>query len=182
MDQSFTLRYALAADDSDPDAIIERLGAAGSTAALVGVGLRGQLALQFIYDNATRRLPSVLAAALLEVEGVIPTARLLGVEVGDGPVCHWCEEPIRGAELATASCNAADQWNHYECGLRSIAGSVGHQRKRCSCYGGTEEDPPGAGRREAARAAAAYFLAEQAARANPDKFLAAIAQTAKGRR
>jgi hypothetical protein len=95
-------------------------------------------------------------------------------------ICYWCEEPVTEAERPLAKLNLAGQWNHYECGLRSVIGSVGHQQKRCSCYGGTEEDPPGATRREAARAAAAYFLAEQAARANPAQFLAAIAQAAKG--
>jgi hypothetical protein len=79
MDQTFILRYALAADDNDQDAIIERLGAVGCTAALAGIGQSGQIALQFMYDNATRHLPQVLAQALLEVHQALPTARLTGV-------------------------------------------------------------------------------------------------------
>lgn len=46
---------------------------------------------------------------------------------------------------------------HYECHARSIIGSLGHLQKRCSCYGGTEEDPPEMTQREAAKAALAFF-------------------------
>lgn len=42
---------------------------------------------------------------------------------------------------------------HHECFMRGVTGSVGHQRGTCSCHGGSEEDPPGMTRREAARAA-----------------------------
>ena len=38
-----------------------------------------------------------------------------------------------------------------------VAGSVGHQMHLCGCYGGDKDDPPGLGRRDAARAALAYF-------------------------
>lgn len=73
------------------------------------------------------------------------------------PLCLWCDEPILPAEWRTAQVYASGQAVHYECGLRSMLGSVGHQQRRCSCYGGAEEDPPGLSRREGARAAAAYF-------------------------
>jgi len=46
---------------------------------------------------------------------------------------------------------------HPECMARSVIGSVGHQRRTCPCYGGTESDPEGMTKREAARAAVAYF-------------------------
>lgn len=46
---------------------------------------------------------------------------------------------------------------HQECTIRSIIGSVGHQEKRCSCFGGTEEDPEGMTKREAAKAAYDLF-------------------------
>ena len=39
---------------------------------------------------------------------------------------------------------------HRECHLRSILGSVGHLMLRCSCFGGTEEDPPTLSKRQAA--------------------------------
>jgi hypothetical protein len=68
--------------------------------------------------------------------------------------CPWCEEPILDGE--TLAPNYV-QPTHYECGLRGALGSVGHQRKRCSCYGGDEEDPPNMTRRQAAVAAALFF-------------------------
>lgn len=54
---------------------------------------------------------------------------------------------------------------HEECFMRQIVGSVGHQTKRCSCYGGDYEDPPGMTKREAAKVAYTIFLAHQAGRA-----------------
>lgn len=76
------------------------------------------------------------------------------MRTNDLPICAWCDEPVlEGERLAP---NYA-QPTHYECGLRGVLGSVGHQRRRCSCFGGDEEDPPGMTRREAARAAAEYF-------------------------
>lgn len=68
--------------------------------------------------------------------------------------CVWCDEPVLPGE-PLAPFNGSTM--HYECGLRSAVGSVGHQTRRCSCYGGTEEDPPGLTRREAARAAMTFF-------------------------
>lgn len=82
--------------------------------------------------------------------------------------CQWCEEPVTRREVRfSAVVNSAGQVTHFDCSLRSAIGSVGHQMKRCSCYGGTEEDPPGMTRREAARAAAQYFRRSQPADAGP---------------
>jgi hypothetical protein len=47
MEFEFTLTLTLAADDSDVDDFIERLGAAGCTDALVGIGRAGRIALNF---------------------------------------------------------------------------------------------------------------------------------------
>lgn len=69
-------------------------------------------------------------------------------------LCAWCDEPILDGEKRAPNHR---QPTHYECGLRGAIGSLGHQRKLCSCYGGTEEDPPGMTRRQAAVAAAMYF-------------------------
>lgn len=69
----------------------------------------------------------------------------------DIKLCAWCEEPIEPGESNDAGSV------HYECGLRSVIGSIGHQKRRCFCYGGKEEDPPGLNRRQAAVAAALYF-------------------------
>lgn len=75
MEYIFTLKYQLAADDKDPDALLERLGAAGCDDALIGVGLPGRLALEF-----TREAESAGAAmrsALADVQQVIPQATLI---------------------------------------------------------------------------------------------------------
>jgi hypothetical protein len=44
-------------------------------------------------------------------------------------------------------------YEHRECAVRDVVGSLGHLRRQCSCFGGTEEDPPGMTKREAARVA-----------------------------
>jgi hypothetical protein len=71
-----------------------------------------------------------------------------------GRSCVYCEEPIKGEDVGTIINNDV---LHYECGLRSVAGSVGHQKGHCSCHGGNEEDPPGMTKRQAAIAAANYW-------------------------
>jgi hypothetical protein len=52
---------------------------------------------------------------------------------------------------------------HEECFMRQIVGSVGHQTRRCSCYGGDYDDPPGMSKREAAKVAYTIFLTHRAA-------------------
>ena len=65
-------------------------------------------------------------------------------------MCQYCGEEILPGGRSDAVCNAD---YHIECAFRGVGGSVGHILKRCSCYGGTEEDPPGMTKREAAKAA-----------------------------
>lgn len=75
MEYTFTLKYQLTADDGEPDALVERLGAAGCDDALIGVGLPGRLALAF-----TREAESAQAAvygALADVQSAIPSATLI---------------------------------------------------------------------------------------------------------
>lgn len=72
----------------------------------------------------------------------------------DLPLCPCCDEPILEGERLAPDMRPP---THYECGLRAVIGSVGHQRGRCSCFGGSEEDPPGMTRRQAATAAALFF-------------------------
>ncbi len=72
-------------------------------------------------------------------------------------ICAYCHEEILPGERAD---NHGSDF-HKECSFRSIAGSVGHLRKRCSCYGGNEGDPPGMTPREAAKAAAQLWLDQQ---------------------
>ena len=78
-------------------------------------------------------------------------------------LCLYCVEPIVDGDcgVETPYLGPTEQTTvvqHKECFLRGVLGSVGHQRKKCSCFGGTEEDPPGMTRREAAKAALAYTL------------------------
>lgn len=94
-----------------------------------------------------------------------------GFDFSDDPVpvpvgerCLHCGEPIAAADTGfitpyiDRSGGCAARAFHRECMLRNVLGSVGHQRKKCSCYGGTEEDPPGMTKREAARAAVRLFM------------------------
>lgn len=74
MEYSFTLKYRLAADDRDPAAIVERLGAAGCDDALVGTGVAGRIALAFTRDAASAE--AALRSALEDVRRAIPGARL----------------------------------------------------------------------------------------------------------
>lgn len=68
--------------------------------------------------------------------------------------CAWCDEPIAASDAAPMF---HDNPVHRECAVRLIAGSVGHQEKRCACFGGDMEDPPNMTKRQAARAAALVF-------------------------
>lgn len=77
--------------------------------------------------------------------------------------CRHCGEPLLPHEWQ-------HEGFHHECITRVTLGSVGHQRQRCPCYGGCEEDPPGMTVREAARAAFDHgykvYEAEKKARRN----------------
>ncbi len=75
MEYTFTLKYQLASDDSDTDALVERLGEAGCDDALVGIGQSGRLALEF-----TREAPdagTAVRSALADVRRAAPSARLI---------------------------------------------------------------------------------------------------------
>ena len=78
--------------------------------------------------------------------------------------CTFCDEPILETDLAAQGLNFTA---HVECEFRQVAGSVGHQMKRCTCYGGTEEDPVGMTPREAARAAYDLFREHTDLRVKP---------------
>lgn len=82
--------------------------------------------------------------------------------------CYHCDEDI-GPDDRTEDRYALDASRmgvevvqvHWECDARAVIGSVGHIRKQCPCYGGTEEDPPGMTKREAAKAALAELRMRQ---------------------
>jgi hypothetical protein len=70
-----------------------------------------------------------------------------------GDLCLYCHETIEDGDQGVWVNDGADAL-HRECLVRMIAGSVGHQKGRCFCFGGEEEDPPGLTKREAAIEAA----------------------------
>jgi len=71
----FTLKYQLAEQDRDLDALVERLGAAGCDDALVGVGQPGRLALEFSRDANSAE--EAVRTALVDVKRAAPSARLI---------------------------------------------------------------------------------------------------------
>jgi len=89
-----------------------------------------------------------------------------------GQPCLHCDEPIAAADngvLLPLLVQPCDTYLpcHRECYERRLFGGVNHQRGRCTCCGGTEPpDQPGLSRREAARAAVAYWWGQ------PKPFLA----------
>lgn len=88
-------------------------------------------------------------------------------------VCYLCEEPVTKSDKLRRALDMrgkdmiASDWHdriHIECEVRSIVGSVGHQQEKCSCFGGTEEDPPDMTQREGAWAAYELFHRETSKR------------------
>ncbi|MDB4891856.1 MAG: putative dNA-binding protein [Gemmatimonadetes bacterium] len=77
MEYIFVLNYQLSADDSDPDALVERLAAAGCDDAVVGIGQPGRLALEFTRDADSAE--AAIHSALEDVRRAIPSARLIEV-------------------------------------------------------------------------------------------------------
>jgi hypothetical protein len=80
-----------------------------------------------------------------------------------GKVCLYCEEAIDegddGFMMSVAALGEITQQPiHRECMIRMTVGSVAHQMRTCSCFrkGSEEHDPPGASKRQSARAALLY--------------------------
>ena len=71
----FTLKFALAQDDTDPEAFVERLLAEGCDDALIGVGQCGRIALNFTREASSAS--KAILTALSDVQRVIPGARLI---------------------------------------------------------------------------------------------------------
>lgn len=90
--------------------------------------------------------------------GPVPFATLCEmvprVAIPTGASCQWCGEPIGAHDNGMYFANGGDPL-HHECFVRQTVGSVGHQRRECSCFGGTDAgDPAGLTLRQAAVAAA----------------------------
>lgn len=77
MEYTFILKYQLADDERDADALVERLGEAGCDDALVGVGQPGRLALEFTREAADAG--TAVHSALADVRRAVPSARLIEV-------------------------------------------------------------------------------------------------------
>ena len=74
--------------------------------------------------------------------------------------CGRCGEPITRSDDGFAVPCLGEPLlvaYHRECFVRGIVGSVAHQQKKCSCFGGVGEDDPALSRRDAAKAAVAFF-------------------------
>jgi len=75
-------------------------------------------------------------------------------ETPTGASCKWCDETIESDDDGFLSPSTEGILAfHQHCFLRQITGSLGHIQKKCSCYGGNEEDPTDMTKREAAVAA-----------------------------
>jgi len=78
-----------------------------------------------------------------------------------GRLCLDCGEPIAeeddGVLIPTIAETVTIEPSHLNCHLRGIVGSVAHQMKLCSCYGGSAKDQHSLTRRQAADAAVDYF-------------------------
>ncbi|VXC38752.1 conserved hypothetical protein [Pseudomonas sp. 8BK] len=77
MEYTFTLKYQLADDDRDPEALVERLGEARCDDALIGIGQPGRLALEFTREAESAE--EAVRSALADVRGAVPLARLIEV-------------------------------------------------------------------------------------------------------
>lgn len=75
MEYQFTLTYRLHLADCDLDALVERLGEAGCDDALVGLGIPGQVGLDFIREADSAQ--EALLTALADVRRALPQARLV---------------------------------------------------------------------------------------------------------
>ena len=74
---TFTLNYELASDESNMDALVERLAEEGCDDALVGVGQPGRLALEFVREAPSAH--EAIEGAIEDVRRAVPSARLIEV-------------------------------------------------------------------------------------------------------
>ena len=78
MEYDFTLKFKLSDSDCDFDQLVDRLGEAGCTDALAGIGVPGRIAIDFTREASSAK--DAILSALADVKGAIPTAQL--IEVG----------------------------------------------------------------------------------------------------
>jgi hypothetical protein len=71
----FTLKFSLQNDRSDPDFYVEKLYTGGCDDALIGVGNKGYISLNFIRESLSSY--EAVASAIADVKKVIPSAKLI---------------------------------------------------------------------------------------------------------
>lgn len=74
MEYEFKLTYKLPSEP-DVDQVVNKLGEAGCTDALVGLGVDGQIALEFVREASTAE--EALQSALEDVKRALPDAERL---------------------------------------------------------------------------------------------------------
>ena len=72
---NFTLRFALGKHDADPNLFVDKLFEEGCDDALVGLGRRGHIALDFTREAPTA--DEAILSALADVQRAIPEAKLV---------------------------------------------------------------------------------------------------------
>jgi predicted DNA-binding transcriptional regulator AlpA len=77
MEYIFTLKYQLAEESDNTEALVERLGEAGCGDALVGTGQPGRLALEFTREAESAQ--AALHSALADIKKAVPSAKLVEV-------------------------------------------------------------------------------------------------------
>ena len=71
----FTLKFSLPDAAQEPQAYIEALGAAGCDDAIIGIGQKGRVALQFTREATDAW--SAITSAIADVKSAIPAAKLI---------------------------------------------------------------------------------------------------------
>ena len=74
-DYDFTLKFNLQDPQSDPGEYVEKLYAGGCDDALIGVGLKGCISLNFIREASSAY--EAISSAISDVKAVVPSATLI---------------------------------------------------------------------------------------------------------
>lgn len=74
-DYEFTLKFTLPNKNLDPDIYVEKLGVSGCDDALIGLGQKGRIALQFSRESTSAS--EAVISAIKDVKSVIPDASLV---------------------------------------------------------------------------------------------------------
>ena len=75
MEFEFKLIYKLDGSEKDPTTVVERLGEAGCTDALIGTGVPGRIALDFVREADSAE--EALLSAMSDVKTALPSATLI---------------------------------------------------------------------------------------------------------